>query len=320
VPSPRFRAVMRIVALAFICFVVLSVAAVSATGAFLPRCGLCHKGGAFGKATAASAHRAVDCAACHVGSTVGARTAFAFGQVTHLASALLPSAASQSAAVTDDRCRSCHRDVENAVVVRNGLRVKHQACAKGATCVSCHSNTAHGAAVRWARTYNMDLCLHCHGPVPKLAKCDLCHQDRKTEERLTTGPWVITHGANWRQTHGMGDEFTCPTCHPKGYCDQCHGPGLPHPPDFRTTHPAVATDPKAKCSSCHKTTFCSDCHGGLQMPHPKSFVETHSKTVTTGGSAVCDRCHSKADCTTCHVMHVHPGGAHKGSTVATAGP
>ena len=81
--------------------------------------------------------------------------------------------------------------------------------------------------------------------------------------------------------HGMGDMFTCPTCHPKDYCDTCHGPGLPHTPDFRTIHPSLARDPKAKCTMCHRANFCADCNGGLVMPHPQSFLEPHDAAVVT---------------------------------------
>jgi hypothetical protein len=304
---------MRIVALVFICFVVLSAAAVVATGALLPNCASCHHEKAFAKATAATPHGKVPCAACHAGSGLVARTSFAFEQVVHLAGPVVPMAAVDSAAVSDDRCLKCHGDIEDDVVSYNGLRIKHSACAKGATCLSCHSNTGHGSATHWPRVYNMDVCLHCHGQEPKLTKCDLCHKGRTQQDRLTSGPWAVTHGPNWRQTHGMGDSFTCPACHPKGFCDKCHGPGVPHSSDFKTTHPAVATAPGAKCTSCHKQSFCTDCHGGVQMPHPKSFIETHSTTVKTQGKTACARCHSDHDCTDCHLRHVHPGG----SVVAT---
>lgn len=304
--DPRPRAVPRIAALAFICLCVAGLVALVATGTVLPQCGLCH-GGALAKATAASSHRSVACASCHVG-TGAARVSFAFQQVGHLAGGIVPAAVSGAAAVSDDRCLTCHADVKKGVGTTNGLRIRHSSCARGAKCTDCHSNTAHGTATAWPRTYNMDLCLHCHASDPKLSKCDLCHASRKTSDRLTTGPWAVTHGPNWRQTHGMGDEFTCATCHPKGYCDQCHGPGLPHGAGFMSEHSTFSAQPGAKCDSCHKPSFCEACHG-LTMPHPLTFIKTHSTTVKTGGSAVCDRCHSKTDCTKCHEMHVHPGGA-----------
>jgi hypothetical protein len=310
VPDPRPRAVARVIGLAFICLVALVAVVVLATGTVLPRCALCHGGGALGRATQASIHKGVDCASCHVGSGAAARVSFAFQQAGHLAAGIAPAAAAGAAAVGDDRCLSCHAAIQTRVSTFNGLRIKHSSCARGSKCTDCHSNTAHGVATIWPKTYNMDLCLHCHGTDPKLAACDLCHQSRKTQDRLTTGPWAVTHGPNWRQTHGAGDEFTCATCHPKGYCDQCHGPGLPHTPQFRADHPAVAALPGARCSSCHKPSFCDDCHG-LPMPHPLKFIETHSTTVKTGGKAVCERCHSATDCTKCHEMHVHPGGAIK---------
>lgn len=304
--DPRPQAAIKVVALVSICLAALSLLAILGAGVVLPQCGLCH-GGALTGATQSSAHRAVACASCHVG-TGAARVSFAFQQVGHLAGGIVPAAVSGVAAVSDDRCLTCHATVEKKVTTANGLRINHSSCARGAKCTDCHSNTAHGTATKWPRTYNMDVCLHCHGSDPKLSKCDLCHASRKTSDRLTTGPWAVTHGPDWRKTHGMGDEFTCATCHPKGYCDKCHGPGLPHGPQFLGDHSTVATLPSAKCSSCHKPTFCDTCHG-VTMPHPLDFIKTHSATVKTSGSVVCARCHSKVDCTRCHELHVHPGGA-----------
>jgi hypothetical protein len=308
VPQVRPRAVANAVAWAFVLILSFSVVAVAATGLLLPRCGVCHSGGDFGTATRASAHGKVDCAACHVPANPVAKTSFAFQQVTHLGGPIVKSAASGLAAVSNDQCLACHQDVNEKIVSANGLRIKHEVCARGSLCTDCHSATAHGKEATWQKTYSMDQCLHCHGSRPELAKCDVCHEGRRTEERLASGPWRVTHGPNWRQTHGMGDMFTCPTCHPGAFCDKCHGPGLPHTPDFRITHPAQATKPDAKCYTCHKRAFCSDCHG-LVMPHPLEFVKTHSDEVPKVGVGVCNRCHSKADCTKCHELHVHPGGA-----------
>jgi len=300
--------IANVIAWTFLAVLLLAVVAVAATGIFVPKCGLCHSTGAFGAATKTAAHAKVACAKCHVAPGVVAGVEFSFRHVTHLIGPKGANAAVGTQAVPDTRCNTCHADVQTQIVSGDGLRIKHSACAKKSDCTDCHSNTAHGAATAWPKTFTMDQCLHCHGSEPRLSKCNLCHRGRQPKERITRGPWAVTHGANWRQTHGMGDQATCSACHPKNYCVKCHGPGLPHPTTFRRTHPSVAIRPDAKCTMCHKQTFCTDCHG-LPMPHPLSFIKTHSARVKAEGTKLCYRCHSRNDCTTCHVMHVHPGGA-----------
>ncbi len=305
--KPQLSLVLRVLAGALAVLALISMISVAASAVVIPACGLCHRQPEFVKATEASAHGEIGCSECHGQSGIVASTSFGFQQVLHVSKWLGASAAQSSVTVGDARCLSCHSTINDQVTQSRGLSIAHETCAKGSACTDCHSSTAHGAQTTWVRSYNMDTCLHCHGQSEEPIECTTCHSERRASERIATGPWVVTHGPNWRSTHGMGDMFTCSACHPSGYCDKCHGPGLPHKGDFVQTHPAPAQDPKANCTSCHAKTFCSDCHG-IEMPHPVGFKKQHSK-IAEKNDAGCKTCHSDSDCLECHLMHVHPGGA-----------
>jgi hypothetical protein len=202
----------------------------------------------------------------------------------------------------------CHESVQLKTVSYGGLSIQHSTCDKGRMCTDCHSDTAHGTAVAWPKTSQMNDCLDCHSAGQVRSKCTTCHAQRSTQELLGTGEWKVTHGPNWKQTHGMGDLKTCASCHPDDFCVQCHGIPLPHDTDFIRLHPPLALTHRQSCTVCHQQQFCDNCHG-IQMPHPPSFTPAHPKIVKQQGQTKCLRCHDPSDCTNCHIDHVHPGGA-----------
>lgn len=270
-----------------------------------PGCDSCHDGRAFVSATAAASHAKVACASCHLDAGEGNRLGFG---LAHVADAALPAGDSgrDGAHVPDARCAACHRKVGSGVALSNGIRIAHETCAAERACTDCHSSVAHGTATSWASSYDMETCLACHASEASTA-CDVCHEGRTRANRVTTGVFATTHGAEWKTTHGMGNAATCSVCHTAASCGKCHGPGLPHKPEFLEEHAEVSASPKARCSTCHERAFCGDCHG-LDMPHPKAFTRTHAKAADSD-SALCRRCHVTSDCTDCHTKHVHPGGA-----------
>lgn len=284
------------------------VAAVGAAFVNLPSCESCHSDEDFGASTASSAHADMRCTQCHATGGPIDRLAFATHTVSQRVGLPVGLDARALAAVPDTTCISCHEAVAETTTESNGIRIAHAECAVGAACSDCHASTAHGDSVSWRRDYSMDACLRCHGQQAGLVDCGTCHVERAKRDRLATGPWTVTHGANWQETHGMGDAYTCAACHQKGYCDRCHGVGLPHDSNFRIEHVSLAQSPEAQCTSCHSQKFCGDCHG-TEMPHTSSFVMEHSAIVEEDGDALCKKCHSEQDCATCHVSHVHPGGA-----------
>jgi hypothetical protein len=297
----------------------LIVVAVLALGGFdvitLPGCRSCHNRDGFRAATATAPHAGVDCRSCHVPAGPVGRVAFSLRQPLHMFVPISGGAERDAAAVPDSRCLACHEDVQTAVVASHGIRISHKSCAVGAACSDCHSATAHGKATSWVRSYEMGRCLTCHVTEAQTA-CDLCHEGRRPASRIKSGTFAVTHGPQWRSTHGMGDGATCMVCHQQNDCVGCHGPGVPHGADFIETHAESAAQRGAKCEGCHEASFCDACHG-THMPHTARFTRGHAK-IASGGSATCKRCHADSDCTNCHVKHVHPGGA-VGGTLAVGG-
>jgi len=270
-----------------------------------PGCDSCHDGRAFLSATVTAPHAKVACASCHLDTGAGARLAFGLSHVTAVA---LPAddQGRDRAFVPDTRCVSCHSAVAKRVVASNGIKIAHATCTVDRTCTDCHSSVAHGTATSWVSGYDMETCLACHASKAS-TDCDACHEGRTRADRVTTGVFATTHGPEWKATHGMGNAATCSVCHTAASCGTCHGPGLPHQPEFLDEHAAVSARPEARCATCHEPAFCGDCHG-LDMPHPKRFTRTHAKAAGSD-SALCRRCHVSTDCTTCHEKHIHPGGA-----------
>jgi len=283
----------------------------------LPGCESCHDQAGFRAATAAEAHSTVDCRTCHVpaGGPFG-RFTFSLRQPLHMFIPITGGARRDAAAVPDSRCLACHEDILTEVTASGGLRIVHETCSVGAACSDCHSVTAHGEATPWVRSYYMDRCLTCHASREQTA-CDLCHEGRDSSRRVKSGSFAVTHGPQWRATHGMSDAATCAVCHQEDDCVKCHGPGLPHEADFVDLHAEYSVQAGADCAGCHPASFCDACHG-TSMPHTAQFTVNHPE-MADAQSELCKRCHVESDCTTCHVKHVHPGGAVGGTSAGGGG-
>lgn len=253
-------------------------------------------------------HADVECRSCHGGTTAVERVDFAGRQIWGMYLGL-PLEDRTTATVNDLSCTSCH---ETSADSPEGaaIRINHVTCTVDRTCTDCHSRVAHGDSVSWPREYDMFDCVPCHLSSAKSVECDLCHAQRSPEERVRTGTFALTHGSEWRTTHGMGDSLACAACHTAEKCVSCHGAGVPHTAAFAVNHSKYAVQENAQCSSCHAQKFCDDCHG-IEMPHPAGFTPQHSAIVKAEGQATCERCHAPSDCVECHVKHVHPGNARK---------
>lgn len=269
-------------------------------------CARCHVKGAFKTASAKQPHADVACNSCHGGSSIDARVRFVGAQVfgMYLHGQVDPTVANVDSA----KCEACHRKDISHKTTSQGLTIQHSTCAKGRECTDCHATVAHGSAISWRRTVNMTMCYDCHGANGVEAECDSCHAARLPSERIKSGWFAVTHGPNYKRTHGMGDTKTCSQCHASKDCATCHGGGVPHSTTFIVDHPQYAKSSSAKCSSCHKTSFCTDCHR-YPMPHPKGFATSHSTIVKRDGRAACNRCHETSDCENCHLNHIHPTSA-----------
>jgi hypothetical protein len=270
-------------------------------------CAGCHR--TYADALAKTAHAKVDCYGCHLPAGLASWPGFKARE----ASTMYPTAilgrgvTGPGSRVSSGPCAGCHRRVLAGVIEAKGTRIDHRACALGRSCDACHGTVAHGKATRWVRQPVMDDCVRCHIAKKATIGCDACHADKSTRARLAAGPWQVTHGKNWRATHGMGDITVCRVCHPSSKCVTCHGTPIPHAVDFGRTHGELAKAPEARCEGCHdRAAFCTDCHG-LPMPHPASFLPGHSKIAKTRQDKSCLKCHYQDDCDACHTAHTHPG-------------
>ena len=302
----RASNLMRIVLWSLAGMVVLLVLTLTVTAATLPGCTGCHASTDFVAQTVKSPHAAVSCTSCHVESGVVPRFTYAYRIVFGMTLGLAPAGPGTVAGVPDRTCLSCHAKVMTRVVSVSGVSIAHRTCSKGRMCTDCHSDTGHGTAVKWVKTPQMFQCLECHQTAAVRADCGKCHAARTDQQRLRTGIFLVTHGADWKRMHGMGDLTSCVACHPNTYCVQCHGMTLPHDAAWLRLHPATALRQRSTCTVCHQQAFCDGCHG-IPMPHAKTFTPTHPALVNKQGSTVCLRCHVTKDCDTCHIKHMHPG-------------
>lgn len=306
--SSRFASLLGTALLVIGGLGIISTLAVGVAAVTLPSCESCHLAGEFERETSARPHADITCVRCHVRDDIGSRLSYGayeiFGMTMHNG----PDYGRTAAEVSDSTCKSCHDKAAKGVVTRNGLRMQHATCAKGRHCTDCHSNTAHGTAVRWQRTATMETCLDCHAAEKVRNTCTTCHLVRPLANSSKLSERYVTHSAEWKLTHGLGDQRTCTACHTPEYCAKCHVVAVPHPAQFVRSHGKTALAQKAACKKCHPETSCSLCHG-IEMPHPAKFASAHPKTVKAKGERPCLKCHLKADCDGCHVAHVHPGGA-----------
>ncbi len=287
--------------------VLLNIGAVTVVAVTPERCVECHASTGAERLEVREGHADSACLDCHGGTSTVDTVLFAGRQVYGMHLRLPMPEGRSAAAVSDASCVTCH-DVASAVSDRGAIRVDHASCAADRRCTDCHSRVAHGDSVSWPRSYDMFDCVPCHMSQAESVQCDYCHTERSRAERVSTGTFALTHSANWREMHGMGDSLACGACHTADKCVSCHGAGVPHTPAFASGHSDVAVQPDAACDSCHVPAFCSDCHG-MPMPHPDGFARGHSSLVKAEGDEECQRCHAPADCVTCHVKHVHPGNA-----------
>lgn len=300
-----------LLALAAVAVLLLLVVGLGA-GTSQAACVSCHRPAA--RSLANDPHSSVRCVGCHLQAGGWSYPALVTDQVTRMyPSALAGKGLSGPATPTSAAaCRSCHEEImrSKVPVESKGVRILHRSCAAdSATCDTCHAGEGHGAAIRNPRGPVMEDCISCHDRERATKRCLDCHPDKVDLDEDAPGPFAITHGPNWRKTHGLGRLSTCRTCHRKDSCVTCHGVSLPHPADFGRTHGTFAKGPGAKCAVCHKqSTFCSSCHS-IEMPHPDDFLKRHSSLVTDVADKRCARCHEKTSCQSCHERHIHPGGA-----------
>ena len=274
-------------------------------------CGSCHAMDSFVEDAETTVHGSIACTACHVGDSV----ADSLDLRTRVLAQMIPATLTgvreprgASGLLPREGCLECHTQIMDSETGETGVSIDHAACAATGSCVQCHGGVAHPNAVRWVRMYTMEDCVACHQGEGTADSCDTCHTGRVERDRLAVGPWQVTHGANWRDTHGMGSVQYCATCHPNNYCVDCHGTPLPHSATWGSQHGKAAVADRDSCVTCHPDeSLCDLCHG-MEMPHAEGFLQDHSSKASSVEDARCAPCHIVDDCVECHENHIHPGG------------
>lgn len=255
------------------------------------------------------AHDGLACYSCHRAATLDGFIAAKAAEVQMVGRKVLGATGLKTATVPPrSACLDCHEDVLMRTVERGGLMIDHGTCAgPGVACTDCHWGVGHGSPARPARGIAMDRCMECHDDIEASWDCDTCHVGSGHASRPSVGSWAVTHGPEWRRTHGMGEVSTCGACHSPDLCADCHEVSLPHPGGYvNGKHGEEAKPDTSRCVACHQQSFCDDCHS-VEMPHPADFLPTHSSVVEAQGEDSCAWCHVLDDCDLCHVGHVHPG-------------
>ncbi len=271
-------------------------------------CASCHVPQAH--ALAASPHAGVACYDCHLAAGGWSIVEAKAGEFFSMYPAYLLRRPISGSGVRISRaaCVACHEKILIGVTPTKMLRIRHSSCSPPPTkCDGCHSDVAHGNAVRWQRLAGMDDCIACHVSKKATTGCDSCHAQKVLAGGSGNNSLRVTHGPNWKTAHGLGDLRTCAACHGDSACVRCHGTAIPHPDSFMAVHGTIARKSLPKCAVCHKDqSACDRCHG-IPMPHPADFRPKHSKVAKSSRDRVCLKCHTKFDCDNCHTGHMHPG-------------
>ncbi len=132
-------------------------------------------------------------------------------------------------------------------------------------CGQCHKIGVHSKGLR----VSMLACLECHEKMKAPTSCSTCHP--KWEEVMPE----FHRGVNIIKTHGKVELSSMAKGGRRG------------------------SGGETDCNRCHvKPNFCIDCHG-IEMPHPKNYLDRHNQEVK-GKPETCVLCHGKNPCLACH--------------------
>lgn len=227
-----------------------------------------------------------------------------------------------SNAVSQKECMICHPDVSKGKYITSpGIIMNHQAHdLKNIPCTLCHNRVAHPHLSPYLDMTSMEACFRCHT------------QNKGVEATIGVTP-AIEEGMAKLKERGLSFQAPgdCQVCHPQGFplkpVDHnaagwvpkgLHGKAYVARKGGEPSNAAIggngsdavfdpsltATSQPKPCVICHPQKFCDDCHGGLVMPHPADFKQTHKQL---GGlkNPACAKCHGSADfCNRCHHNNV----------------
>ncbi len=230
------------------------------------------------------------------------------------------------------RCTKCH----NPKLLRTSMRSEdsilptekrclkcHEVWKEEGECENCHlGKEPYGTFSAVVRNFNFPHKVHwakqkidcavCHSdmsgidnypPIPKMADCLSCHQERKAPENCSACHDVVArlrpqnHTPTWLKDHdvaALSNTADCQLCHTQLTCDNCHSgarlggdlPQLNPVPSYRQDmmkgklllsrnhdlnyvyfHGLDANTKAKDCRVCHEAPeFCTDCHQNRKNP------------------------------------------------------
>ena len=178
---------------------------------------------------------------CHVPSGVVGQAVFALQRPLHAYFPQARAANRDAAAVPDSRCRACHEQALQGVVVSNGIRITTPRAPRPHRAPTATPRRRTAARLGgFARTTWTTVSSATWQRRTSSATCVTRAGTPLT--RVKSSAFAVTHGPKWKTTHGMGDAATCTVCHAADDCADCHGPGVPHEPKFVAVHSSYAAE------------------------------------------------------------------------------
>ncbi|MEW5705996.1 MAG: NapC/NirT family cytochrome c [Actinomycetota bacterium] len=253
---------VKIALIAVVVIVVLAGIALSATSkpSF---CQTCHEMKDDYVAWQSSAHKDVSCNSCHIEPG-------ALNFLKHKIASL--------SQVTAHISNNFEKPINKNSEVSEGI--------KNEQCTSCHKKTKSISTAEIIFNHEIHIqkvgvnCAYCHNRVAhpgveghtsriQMKTCVECHQKKNGPLSCNTchpSSFKLKPASHedpsWSKSHGKGDRSDCGNCHfdQQRFCNGCHGTEMPHPKDWIKTHYKKVTT-RQQCALCHETeTFCKSCH------------------------------------------------------------
>ncbi|MBK5210884.1 MAG: hypothetical protein JJE36_00935 [Coriobacteriia bacterium] len=282
-----------------------------------------------------SPHNKVNCLACHIPANDGpiGFTIHKIESLPELPMAIfntysLPLNAEDGVALSgyvmpSTQCTQCHDLSKRKVTPSAGIIINHSVHSENnISCTICHNRVAHNESGDWTPVNNdpqtkklstkhddfstMDGCFRCHRladdgiaastPFTASGECKTCHPASfklKPASHDAANFLSSMHGklavVETKRVEEATQEAKSKVIDEKSAKTR-EGAAVKDVPSIREVN---------SCYTCHAKKFCEDCHGGVVMPHPEGFLNTH-KTEATEHLAACTSCHGVQGCTTCH--------------------
>jgi len=251
-------------------------------------CTSCHAVSGSAQALEKTSHLDVPCLTCHQKPGVLGAIESVFDGAANLAvwaNPLAEAAPAKSSVIDSRKCLLCHPGiVESGDIIDSDLYVDHRHFKNvDISCITCHRGVAHGDKLARGGGMTKNLCIRCHNGINASNDCASCHKT-EVEGVMPSDPETalgVAHSPDIQKNHALADLDSCVLCHQKAFCENCHGPGVPHDSNFIYLHGKFASgqissdapeDPADRAASAKRVfeSKCQQCHG-LDRPRTAEY-------------------------------------------------